>query len=198
MMGAGIAYVSAAAGIEVVLKDVSIEAEKGKAYSAGLLDKKVARGHMSAEKRDAFLARIKPTVDDADFDGCDLIIEAVFENRELKGKVTAAAEAAALADAVIASNTSTLPITGLATAVAKPEKFIGLHFFSPVDKMPLVEIIRGEKTSDETLARGFDYVLQIKKTPSWSTTAVASSPRGCSAPSPTKASPCSARACRRR
>lgn len=166
MMGAGIAYVSAAAGIEVMLKDVSIEAaEKGKAYSAGLLDKKVARGHMSAEKRDAFLARIKPTVDDADFDGCDLIIEAVFENRELKGKVTAAAEASALADAVIASNTSTLPITGLATAVAKPEKFIGLHFFSPVDKMPLVEIIRGEKTSDETLARGFDYVLQIKKTP---------------------------------
>ena len=166
MMGAGIAYVSAAAGIEVVLKDVSIEAaEKGKAYSAGLLDKKVARGHLSAEKRDAFLARIKPTVDDADFDGCDLIIEAVFENRELKGKVTAAAEAAARPDAVIASNTSTLPITGLATAVAKPEKFIGLHFFSPVDKMPLVEIIRGEKTSDETLARGFDYVLQIKKTP---------------------------------
>lgn len=166
MMGAGIAYVSAAAGIEVVLKDVSIEAaEKGKAYSAGLLDKKVARGHLSAEKRDAFLARIKPTVDDADFDGCDLIIEAVFENRELKGKVTAAAEAAALPDAVIASNTSTLPITGLATAVAKPEKFIGLHFFSPVDKMPLVEIIRGEKTSDETLARGFDYVLQIRKTP---------------------------------
>ncbi|MGC8115770.1 3-hydroxyacyl-CoA dehydrogenase NAD-binding domain-containing protein [Metapseudomonas otitidis] len=166
MMGAGIAYVSAAAGIEVVLKDVSIEAaEKGKTYSAGLLDKKVARGHMSAEKRDAFLARIKPTVDDADFDGCDLIIEAVFENRELKGKVTAAAEAAALPDAVIASNTSTLPITGLATAVAKPETFIGLHFFSPVDKMPLVEIIRGEKTSDETLARGFDYVLQIKKTP---------------------------------
>ncbi|KAF1855429.1 hypothetical protein Lal_00001083 [Lupinus albus] len=100
MMGAGIAYVSAAAGIEVVLKDISIEAaEKGKAYSAGLLDKKVARGHMSAEKRDAFLARIKPTVDDADFDGCDLIIEAVFENRELKGKVTAAAEASALADA---------------------------------------------------------------------------------------------------
>ncbi|BAU75014.1 3-hydroxyacyl-CoA dehydrogenase NAD-binding domain-containing protein [Metapseudomonas furukawaii] len=166
MMGAGIAYVSAAAGIEVVLKDVSIEAaEKGKAYSAGLLDKQVARGHMTHDARDAFLARIKPTVDDADFEGCDLIIEAVFENRELKGKVTAAAEAAALPDAVIASNTSTLPITGLATAVARPEKFIGLHFFSPVDKMPLVEIIRGEKTSNETLARGFDYVLQIRKTP---------------------------------
>ncbi|VXB87999.1 putative 3-hydroxybutyryl-CoA epimerase [Pseudomonas sp. 8AS] len=166
MMGAGIAYVSAAAGIEVVLKDVSIEAaEKGKAYSAKLLDKKVSRGQMTAEKRDAFLARIKPTVSDADFDGCDLIIEAVFEDRGLKAKVTAAAESAALSDAVIASNTSTLPITGLATAVQKQDKFIGLHFFSPVDKMPLVEIIRGAKTSDETLARGFDYVLQIKKTP---------------------------------
>jgi 3-hydroxyacyl-CoA dehydrogenase/enoyl-CoA hydratase/3-hydroxybutyryl-CoA epimerase len=166
MMGAGIAYVSAAAGIEVVLKDVSIEAaEKGKAYSAGLLDKKVSRGQMTAEKRDAFLARIKPTVSDADFEGCDLIIEAVFEDRELKGRVTAATEAAALPDAVIASNTSTLPITGLATAVQKQDKFIGLHFFSPVDKMPLVEIIRGARTSDETLARGFDYVLQIKKTP---------------------------------
>ncbi|WP_134567410.1 3-hydroxyacyl-CoA dehydrogenase NAD-binding domain-containing protein [Pseudomonas aeruginosa] len=166
MMGAGIAYVSAAAGIEVVLKDVSLEAaEKGKAYSARLLDKKVARGHLSAEKRDAFLARIVPSVSEADFEGCDLIIEAVFEDRALKGKVTAEAEKHALADAVVASNTSTLPITGLAQAVARPEKFIGLHFFSPVDKMPLVEIIRGEKTSDETLARGFDYVLQIKKTP---------------------------------
>lgn len=166
MMGAGIAYVSAAAGIEVVLKDVSIEAaEKGKAYSAKLLDKKVSRGHMTADKRDAFLARIKPTASDADLEGCDLIIEAVFEDRALKAKVNAAAEAAALPDAVIASNTSTLPITGLATAVQKQDKFIGLHFFSPVDKMPLVEIIRGTKTSDETLARGFDYVLQIKKTP---------------------------------
>lgn len=166
MMGAGIAYVSAAAGIEVVLKDVSVEAaEKGKAYSAKLLDKKVSRGQMTAEKRDAFLARIKPTASDADLEGCDLIIEAVFEDRNLKAKVNAAAEAAALPEAVIASNTSTLPITGLATAVQHPDKFIGLHFFSPVDKMPLVEIIRGEKTSDETLARGFDYVLQIKKTP---------------------------------
>ncbi|CDM40808.1 3-hydroxyacyl-CoA dehydrogenase NAD-binding domain-containing protein [Ectopseudomonas oleovorans] len=166
MMGAGIAYVSAAAGIEVVLKDVSVEAaEKGKSYSAKLLDKKVAKGHMTAEQREAFLALIKATDSEADFAGCDLIIEAVFEDRALKGKVTAAAEAAALSDAVIASNTSTLPITGLAAAVAKPEKFIGLHFFSPVDKMPLVEIIRGEQTSDETLARGFDYVMQIKKTP---------------------------------
>jgi len=166
MMGAGIAYVSAAAGIEVVLKDVSIEAaEKGKNYSAKLLDKKVSRGQMSADKREAFLALIKPSISDADFEGCDLIIEAVFEDRGLKAKVTAAAEAAALPDAVIASNTSTLPITGLAAAVKQQDKFIGLHFFSPVDKMPLVEIICGEKTSDETLARGFDYVMQIKKTP---------------------------------
>ena len=166
MMGAGIAYVSAIAGIEVVLKDVSVEAaEKGKAYTQSLLDQLVSRGHMASDARDAILARIKATASDADFDGCDLIIEAVFENRELKAKVSAAAEAAALPDAVIASNTSTLPITGLAKAVAKPEKFIGLHFFSPVDRMPLVEIIRGEKTSDETLARGFDYVLQIRKTP---------------------------------
>ncbi|MEX6503335.1 3-hydroxyacyl-CoA dehydrogenase NAD-binding domain-containing protein [Pseudomonas zhanjiangensis] len=166
MMGAGIAYVSAAAGIEVVLKDVSLEAaQKGKAYSAGLLDKKVSRGHMSAEKRAAFLERISITDREADFDGCDLIIEAVFEDRDLKANVTAAAERAALSDALIASNTSTLPITGLASAVRQPDKFIGLHFFSPVDKMPLVEIIRGEQTSDESLARAFDYVMQIKKTP---------------------------------
>ncbi|MGE6790984.1 3-hydroxyacyl-CoA dehydrogenase NAD-binding domain-containing protein [Pseudomonas guineae] len=166
MMGAGIAYVSAVAGIDVVLKDVSIEgAEKGKDYSAKLLEKKVGRGQMSAEKRDGILARIKPTTSDADFEGCDLIIEAVFEDRDLKANVTAAAERAALSDAVIASNTSTLPITGLAGAVQKQDKFIGLHFFSPVDKMPLVEIIKGEHTSDETLARGFDYVMQIKKTP---------------------------------
>ena len=166
MMGAGIAYVSAVAGIEVVLKDVSVEgAEKGKAYSIALLDKKVSRGHMSAETRDEILGRITATDKEADFDGCDLIIEAVFEDRDLKAKVTAAAERCALSDAVIASNTSTLPITGLATAVQKQDKFIGLHFFSPVDKMPLVEIIKGELTSDETLARGFDYVMQIKKTP---------------------------------
>ncbi|OEO26184.1 3-hydroxyacyl-CoA dehydrogenase [Pseudomonas sp. J237] len=166
MMGAGIAYVSAAAGIEVVLKDVSIEAaEKGKSYSAALLEKKVGRGQMSVDKRDAFLERIRATDKDADFEGCDLIIEAVFEDRDLKANVTAAAEAVALNDAVIASNTSTLPITGLATAVAGQDKFIGLHFFSPVDKMPLVEIIKGEQTSDATLARAFDYVMQIKKTP---------------------------------
>jgi 3-hydroxyacyl-CoA dehydrogenase/enoyl-CoA hydratase/3-hydroxybutyryl-CoA epimerase len=166
MMGAGIAYVSAVAGIKVVLKDLSLAAaEKGKTYSAELLQKKVARGQMSAQQRDEILGRITATERDADFAGCDLIIEAVFEDRALKAQVTAAAERQARPEAVIASNTSTLPITGLAQAVPQPERFIGLHFFSPVDKMPLVEIIKGEHTSDQTLARGFDYVKQIRKTP---------------------------------
>ncbi|MGN7739947.1 3-hydroxyacyl-CoA dehydrogenase NAD-binding domain-containing protein [Pseudomonas sp. 22526] len=166
MMGAGIAYVSAVAGIEVVLKDISLAAaEKGKAHSAALLEKKVARGHLSAEQRDATLARIRTTEQDADLAGCDLIIEAVFEDRELKARVSAAAQQVVGAQAVIASNTSTLPISGLAKAVPDQGKFIGLHFFSPVEKMPLVEIIKGEQTSDETLARGFDFVQQIKKTP---------------------------------
>nr|WP_298115666.1 3-hydroxyacyl-CoA dehydrogenase NAD-binding domain-containing protein [uncultured Pseudomonas sp.] len=166
MMGAGIAYVSAVTGIEVVLKDVSIDAaEKGKSYSAKLLEKKVSRGQMSVEKRDAILARITATDKEADFAGCDLVIEAVFEDRDLKATVTAAAERAAASDALIASNTSTLPITGLAAAVRNQDRFIGLHFFSPVDKMPLVEIIRGARTSDASLARGFDYVMQINKTP---------------------------------
>ncbi|MGN8343695.1 3-hydroxyacyl-CoA dehydrogenase NAD-binding domain-containing protein [Pseudomonas sp. SMV71] len=166
MMGAGIAYVCVAAGIEVVLKDVDLAvAEKGKARSAALLDKQVARGRFSTEQREAILSRIHPTDSNADLVGCDMIIEAVFEDRALKGKVSAAAEAIAGPEAVIASNTSTLPITGLATAMADPTRFIGLHFFSPVEKMPLVEIIKGARTSDETLARGFDFVLQINKTP---------------------------------
>jgi len=166
MMGAGIAYVSACAGIDVVLKDINLAAaERGKAHAAALLDKKLGRGQVSAEQRESILARIFPTQDDSDLAGCDLIIEAVFEDRELKAKVSAAAQRVVGADAVIASNTSTLPITGLATAVPDPAKFIGLHFFSPVDKMALVEIIKGAHTSDETLARGFDFVLQIKKTP---------------------------------
>ena len=166
MMGAGIAYVSACAGIEVVLKDINLAAaEKGKAHSAALLDKKVSRGQLTAEQRETTLARIHPAHDDADLAGCDLIIEAVFEDRELKAKVSAAAQRVVGVDAVIASNTSTLPISGLATAVADQGKFIGLHFFSPVDKMPLVENIRGAHTTDETLVRGFDFVLQIKKTP---------------------------------
>jgi len=166
MMGAGIAYVSASAGIDVVLKDVSLAAaEKGKAHSAALLDRKISRGQLIAEQRDTILARIHPTQDDADLAGCDLVIEAVFEDRELKARVSAAAQRVVGSDAVIASNTSTLPISGLANAVPDQGKFIGLHFFSPVDKMPLVEIIKGAHTRDETLARGFDFVLQIKKTP---------------------------------
>ena len=166
MMGAGIAFVSASAGIEVVLKDINLAAaQKGKAHSAAILDKKVARGQISIEQRDTVLARIQTSESDADLAGCDLIIEAVFEDRELKAKVSLAAQKVVGADAVIASNTSTLPISGLACAVPDQSKFIGLHFFSPVEKMPLVEIIKGTNTSEETLARGFDFVLQIKKTP---------------------------------
>jgi 3-hydroxyacyl-CoA dehydrogenase/enoyl-CoA hydratase/3-hydroxybutyryl-CoA epimerase len=166
MMGAGIAYVSAKAGIEVVLLDTTAEAaEKGKAYSQGLLDKAVKKGRSTPEKRDALLARITPTTDYARLDGCDLVIEAVFEDRAVKADVTARAEAVIGPGAVFASNTSTLPISGLAQASQRPQQFIGLHFFSPVDKMPLVEIIVGKQTSEETLARGFDYVLQIGKTP---------------------------------
>ncbi|OUR68313.1 3-hydroxyacyl-CoA dehydrogenase [Bermanella sp. 47_1433_sub80_T6] len=166
MMGAGIAYNSAVAGIEVVLKDISQEAaDKGKAYTAAILQKKVGRKRMTQEKMDGILALITPTANAEDLNGCDLIIEAVFENRELKAKVTQEAEQFMDKEGVFASNTSTLPITGLAKASKNAEKFIGLHFFSPVDKMPLVEIIVGEKTNDETLARAFDYVLQTNKTP---------------------------------
>ena len=166
MMGAGIAGVCAQANIEVVLKDIDLAAaEKGKARLAALLDSKVDRGQISAQQHEATLVRIHATDRDADLAGCDLIIEAVFEDRALKARVSAAAQALAGHDAVIASNTSTLPITGLATAVPDPTKFIGLHFFSPVEKMPLVEIIKGAGTSDETLARSFDFVLQIHKTP---------------------------------
>ena len=166
MMGAGIAYVSAKVGIDVVLLDTTQEnADKGKAYSQGLLDKAISRGKSTPEKRDALLARIQTTTSYADLDGCDLVIEAVFEDRGIKAKCTQQAEAVIAPTAVYASNTSTLPITGLAQASARPANFIGLHFFSPVDKMPLVEIIVGQGTSDETLARGFDYVLQIGKTP---------------------------------
>ncbi len=166
MMGAGIAYVSAKAGIDVVLLDTTQEnADKGKAYSQGILDKAISRGRSTAEKRDALLARIQTTTSYDDLKGCDLVIEAVFEDRDIKAACTQKTEAVIAADAVFASNTSTLPITGLAKASVRPANFIGLHFFSPVDKMPLVEIIVGAETSDETLARGFDYVLQIGKTP---------------------------------
>jgi 3-hydroxyacyl-CoA dehydrogenase / enoyl-CoA hydratase / 3-hydroxybutyryl-CoA epimerase len=166
MMGAGIAYVSAKVGLEVVLLDTTQEAaERGKAYSQGLLDAAVKKGRSTADKREALLALIHPTTAYEDLAGCDLVIEAVFEDRAVKAGVTAQAEAVMAATATFASNTSTLPITGLAQASSRPANFIGLHFFSPVDKMPLVEIIVGAKTSDETLARGFDYVQQIGKTP---------------------------------
>ncbi|WP_292998405.1 3-hydroxyacyl-CoA dehydrogenase NAD-binding domain-containing protein [Nevskia sp.] len=166
MMGAGIAYVSAKVGIECVLLDSTLEAaERGKAYSAGLLDKAIKKGRETPAGKGVFLDRIKATTDYADLAGCDLVIEAVFEDRAIKADVTKKTEAVVGADVVFASNTSTLPITGLAKAHSKAEHFIGLHFFSPVDKMPLVEIIMGEKTSKETLAKGFDYVQQIKKTP---------------------------------
>ena len=166
MMGAGIAYVSAKAGMDVVLLDRDIEsADKGKDYSTKILDKAISRGRSTPEKKQALLGKIKTTVSYDDLEGCDLVIEAVFENREIKAKCTQQSEAVISESAVYASNTSTLPITGLATASKRPNQFIGLHFFSPVDKMPLVEIIMGEKTDDETLAKVFDYVLQIGKTP---------------------------------
>jgi len=166
MMGAAIAYVSAKAGIDVVLKDVTQEgADKGKGYAAKIEEKALSRGKTTQEKSDALLARIKPTADAADFAGVDFVIEAVFESVDLKHKVFGEIEGIVNPDAVLGSNTSTLPITSLAEGVQRQEDFIGIHFFSPVDKMPLVEIIRGEKTSDATLAKVFDYTLQIKKTP---------------------------------
>jgi 3-hydroxyacyl-CoA dehydrogenase/enoyl-CoA hydratase/3-hydroxybutyryl-CoA epimerase len=166
MMGQGIAYVSAMAGIEVVLKDISLEsAEKGKAYSDKLLAKRVERGRMTEDQKADILGLIQATADDKDLKGCDLIIEAVFENMELKHQISRDLEGYLAEGGVWGSNTSTLPITQLAQASERPENFIGIHFFSPVDKMPLIEIICGEKTSDETLARAFDYSQQIKKTP---------------------------------
>ena len=166
MMGAGIAYVSAVAGIEVVLKDVSAEAaEKGKDYTRSLLKKGVDRGKVDPTTVDTTLNRIKATGDYTDLDGCDMIIEAVFENRELKATVTKEAEPKLAQTGVYGSNTSTLPITGLAEAAMNPANFIGIHFFSPVDKMMLVEIIMGKETSDYALAVAMDYTRKIRKTP---------------------------------
>ena len=166
MMGAGIAYVQASRGIATVLKDVSQEkADLGKSYSAKLTQARVDKGRMGPHDQTELLNRIHATGGAADLQGCDLIIEAVFENRDLKAKVTKEAEPLLAAGGFFASNTSTLPISGLATASAKPEKFIGIHFFSPVDKMKLVEIIRGKQTDDETVARAFDYVQAIGKIP---------------------------------
>ncbi len=166
MMGAGIAYACARSGLDVVLKDVSLEgAERGKAYTEKILDKAVARGRTSESAAREVLARITPTDDAAALAGCDLVIEAVFEDPSLKARVYAEVQDVVAADALLCSNTSTLPITGLAEGVDRPEEFIGLHFFSPVDKMPLVEIIRGERTSDATVARAVDVVQKIGKTP---------------------------------
>lgn len=166
MMGAGIAHASAKAGIEVVLKDVSIEAaEKGREHSRALLDKAVSRGRMSQQAADEVLARITPTADYTDLAGCDLVVEAVFESVELKNQVFGDLEPIVKPDALLGSNTSTLPITLLAKGVQRPEDFIGIHFFSPVDKMRLVEVIVGQKTSDEAIARAIDYAKQIKKIP---------------------------------
>ncbi|WP_413116347.1 3-hydroxyacyl-CoA dehydrogenase NAD-binding domain-containing protein [Streptomyces sp. CY1] len=166
MMGAGIAYSCAKAGIQVVLKDVSAEAAaKGKAYAEGLLAKALTKGRTTEAKRDELLARITPTGDLRDLEGCDAVIEAVFEDPALKHKVFQEIEGVVAPDALLCSNTSTLPITLLAEGVQRADDFIGLHFFSPVDKMPLVEIIKGERTGDKALARAFDLVRQINKTP---------------------------------
>ena len=166
MMGAGIAYVCARSGMEVVLTDTSQEsADKGKAYSQGLLDKAVSRGKMTEAQRDQILDRIVATDNMQDVKGADLLIEAVFEDPALKADVYSEVEPLLADNALLGSNTSTLPITGLAQSVSRPKDFIGLHFFSPVDKMPLLEIVVGEETSDETIARAVDVALQIKKTP---------------------------------
>ncbi|MBJ7357116.1 3-hydroxyacyl-CoA dehydrogenase NAD-binding domain-containing protein [Nocardioides sp.] len=166
MMGAGIAYVCAKSGMEVVLKDVAQEsAEKGKSYSEKILDKAISRGKSTEEKKAELLGRITATTDPSDLKGCDLVIEAVFEDPALKHQVFAEIAEHVNPDALLCSNTSTLPITELATGVDRPADFIGLHFFSPVDKMPLVEIIKGKETSDVALAKAYDVVQQIRKTP---------------------------------
>jgi 3-hydroxyacyl-CoA dehydrogenase/enoyl-CoA hydratase/3-hydroxybutyryl-CoA epimerase len=166
MMGAGIAYVQALAGIETILIDRTQEdADKGKAHVGDLLKKRLSRGQITQEKFDALLASVVATTDYDLIKGSDLVIEAVFENREIKADVTRRAEAQLEAGAVFGSNTSTLPITGLAEASVRPEDFIGIHFFSPVDKMMLVEIILGEKTGEAAIAKSLDYVMKIKKTP---------------------------------
>ncbi len=166
MMGAGIAYVSAKAGMDVVLKDVSQEgAEKGKAYSKAILDKAISKNRSTPEKAEALLSKIEATTDPASMKDCDLVIEAVFEDPKLKAIVTAETEAVLGADKVYASNTSTIPITELAKASSRPANFIGIHFFSPVEKMPLVEIIVGEKTEAKAIAAAVDYTVAIGKIP---------------------------------
>ena len=166
MMGAGIAFVSASAGIEVVLLDRDVPtAEKGKAYTAKVQGKLIEKGKLSQDKADAVLARITPTDDYALLEGCDMIVEAVFEDMGIKAETTRKAEAVIPASAVYASNTSSLPISELAKASQRPDQFIGIHFFSPVDRMGLVEVIVGKQTSKETLAKALDFIAQLRKTP---------------------------------
>jgi 3-hydroxyacyl-CoA dehydrogenase / enoyl-CoA hydratase / 3-hydroxybutyryl-CoA epimerase len=165
-MGAGITYVTAQAGIDVVLLDRDMEAaEKGKAYSHKLMTDQIMKGRAKTADRDALLARITPTATYADLKDVDLIVEAVFESQDVKKAVTEQTEAVIGQDIVFASNTSTIPITQLAMNSARPEQFVGIHFFSPVEKMLLVEIIKGEKTGDKALATALDYVRMIRKTP---------------------------------
>ncbi|MEQ8339807.1 MAG: 3-hydroxyacyl-CoA dehydrogenase NAD-binding domain-containing protein [Marinovum algicola] len=166
MMGAGITLVSALAGIEVVLIDQKQEAaDKGKAYTADYMDKGIKRKKATEEKKAATLSLITATTEYAALEGCDLIIEAVFEDPKIKAEVTVKVEAVIGDDCIFASNTSTLPITQLAKASSRPEQFIGIHFFSPVEKMMLVEIIKGKQTGDRAVAKALDYVRQIRKTP---------------------------------
>jgi len=166
MMGASIAYISARAGITVKLLDSTLEkAQQGKAYGEQIVAKDVERGRSTLEKGAALLARIEPTTDYAGLKDCDFVVEAVFEDRKIKADVTGKTDAVVAKDTVFASNTSTLPITGLAQAWSRPADFIGVHFFSPAEKMPLVEIIKGKETSPATLARALDYVIQLRKTP---------------------------------
>jgi len=166
MMGAGIAHVTAGAGIEVVLIDATQDAaDRGKAHCAGLFDKRVKRGAMTEGERARALGRIDATTDYGALAGCDLIVEAVFEDPAVKAEATRKALECAPADCIFATNTSTLPITGLAKASDAPEQFVGIHFFSPVEKMALVEIIKGARTGDRAVAKAFDYARQIRKTP---------------------------------
>ena len=166
MMGAGIAYVAANAGIEVVLIDATqAAAERGKSHAEEILEKGVQRRKVTPEKKIEVLARITPTTDYAALSPCDLVIEAVFEDAKVKAEVTARVEAAVGEDCIFATNTSTLPITDLARASSRADQFIGIHFFSPVDKMMLVEIIRGRETGDRAVAKALDFVRQIRKTP---------------------------------
>ncbi|HUH49391.1 MAG TPA: FAD-dependent oxidoreductase, partial [Mycoplana sp.] len=165
-MGAGIAYVTAKAGIPVVLIDRdTASAEKGKAHSAGLMDGAIKKGRATAEQKEQLLSLITPSADYKDLEGCDLVVEAVFEDSEVKKGATEQTEAVIAKDAIFASNTSTIPISSLAKNSKRPANFIGIHFFSPVDKMMLVEIILGKKTEDKAIATAIDYVRAIKKTP---------------------------------